>query len=560
MKYLIFLNFLFAHLLVNAQRVLINPVCFNSDGDDYCVRMFNDKMFFISNVPVNNQSRIVDKQSGQPFTDVYEAKDCNRLDAKLVKNSIGQAVSINSSWYDGPVSFSKKDSVIFFSNTSEGREHGKMGIYWSKELVDGSFTDPKSFPYNSSDYSCMHPFFDEASSTLYFVSDLAKDSSGFDLYKSYFDGEKFEKLDTLYHLNSNANEVFPSIFNGTIYFSSNRIGGYGGLDIYFSDSQSNVKIMNAPFNGAFDDFAIFFKSENRGYFSSNHLKNGNDDDIFEFYIPTIIEQPIAEIEINTLVKELEVMLSQAASNSTESIILQSAIEKLRAQEKLISALKDKLFSNENRLMNYIDTASNLSFENRILVYQQVIEGMDVSSNSTIIQSDNDVVQFVNDVKQVKTDVKDLIIKEHDFFQEKLLPFLEEKPKQIGHINELIAHYQISDSSVSRLMASTYPIEFYFDFDYFKLSEDQLIELRKFIKSVQGYNGLIVLTGYTDSKGSASYNLKLSRKRARHIANLLIKEGFNSRKISIIAKGEAEPVSSNNSKSGRSKNRRVMVTL
>lgn len=68
---------------------------------------------------------------------------------------------------------------------------------------------------------------------------------------------------------------------------------------------------------------------------------------------------------------------------------------------------------------------------------------------------------------------------------------------------------------------------------------------------------IKLTGHTDNLGSRDYNRKLGYKRANEVKNYIITKGF-AHPIVVESFGENRPVSSNESESGRSKNRRVEV--
>lgn len=72
--------------------------------------------------------------------------------------------------------------------------------------------------------------------------------------------------------------------------------------------------------------------------------------------------------------------------------------------------------------------------------------------------------------------------------------------------------------------------------------------------------LVDVAGYTDSTGTASYNLQLSRKRAASVANYLAAQGVQPMRIQAIGYGENNPVASNATASGRSMNRRVTITL
>lgn len=69
-----------------------------------------------------------------------------------------------------------------------------------------------------------------------------------------------------------------------------------------------------------------------------------------------------------------------------------------------------------------------------------------------------------------------------------------------------------------------------------------------------------IVGYTDSSGAASYNQKLSEKRAESVADYLISEGVDPQQVTASGKGENNPIASNATAEGRSENRRVEVTI
>lgn len=71
---------------------------------------------------------------------------------------------------------------------------------------------------------------------------------------------------------------------------------------------------------------------------------------------------------------------------------------------------------------------------------------------------------------------------------------------------------------------------------------------------------IFVEGHTDSVGSASFNDRLSRDRARSVADSLVDRGVAPRRITTRGLGETQPIASNSSNAGRAKNRRVEVII
>jgi OOP family OmpA-OmpF porin len=71
---------------------------------------------------------------------------------------------------------------------------------------------------------------------------------------------------------------------------------------------------------------------------------------------------------------------------------------------------------------------------------------------------------------------------------------------------------------------------------------------------------IEIVGHTDSMGSEEYNQKLSEKRADSVASYLEVKGIPYDKIQKWGDGESNPISPNDTKIGRAKNRRVELTI
>jgi outer membrane protein OmpA-like peptidoglycan-associated protein len=71
---------------------------------------------------------------------------------------------------------------------------------------------------------------------------------------------------------------------------------------------------------------------------------------------------------------------------------------------------------------------------------------------------------------------------------------------------------------------------------------------------------ITIFGYTDSTGSADYNLKLSGERATSVKNYLVSKGISSSRFTIKGMGIADPIADNGTIEGRSQNRRVEFAI
>jgi outer membrane protein OmpA-like peptidoglycan-associated protein len=71
---------------------------------------------------------------------------------------------------------------------------------------------------------------------------------------------------------------------------------------------------------------------------------------------------------------------------------------------------------------------------------------------------------------------------------------------------------------------------------------------------------IIIEGHTDSRGSEQYNQDLSRRRAQAVSDALVSRGIASSRFEVLGRGEAFPVASNDTASGRQQNRRVEIVF
>ncbi|HET7663633.1 MAG TPA: OmpA family protein [Rhodanobacteraceae bacterium] len=86
-------------------------------------------------------------------------------------------------------------------------------------------------------------------------------------------------------------------------------------------------------------------------------------------------------------------------------------------------------------------------------------------------------------------------------------------------------------------------------------------LGKLVKFVQSQpDKHIRIEGYTDSSGNAAVNQSLSLKRAQSVRQALVEQGVSASRITAVGMGETHPVASNDTATGRAKNRRVVVIL
>lgn len=101
----------------------------------------------------------------------------------------------------------------------------------------------------------------------------------------------------------------------------------------------------------------------------------------------------------------------------------------------------------------------------------------------------------------------------------------------------------------------------FDFDSDVVLPGAAENLTRLAASLEKYpNTEVLIVGHTDSVGSESYNQALSARRASSAAIYLASRDVARARIRESGRGEAEPVASNDTESGRALNRRIEVAI
>ena len=98
---------------------------------------------------------------------------------------------------------------------------------------------------------------------------------------------------------------------------------------------------------------------------------------------------------------------------------------------------------------------------------------------------------------------------------------------------------------------------FFDFDKWDLRSESFIELNRVVKLLNENPSIVIeMSAHTDSRGSDEYNFKLSDNRARSVMEYIISKGIDPSRITSHGYGETKPVATNDTDDGRQLNRRV----
>lgn len=74
------------------------------------------------------------------------------------------------------------------------------------------------------------------------------------------------------------------------------------------------------------------------------------------------------------------------------------------------------------------------------------------------------------------------------------------------------------------------------------------------------NSRVEIYGHTNSTASDAYNLDLSQRRAQSVGGILTAAGVNGARLSMVGRGESQPIADNTTEAGKAQNRRVEILI
>ncbi len=488
------------------QKYELNRACYNTSGDDFGVRQLKDKLVLVSAPLISDQKKGLTTDG--EYSDLYQVDTCSLSVCKLLSEQFGMETNVNSLMNDGPMSVS--DSIIFLTVNYTTGPVSKLGIFYIT-LSETGWSEVKPFVLNSKEYNITHPAYDAVNGILYFTSD-AKGSHNMDIYAVKFNGNNSMEKVELPNLNSAYTEFFPFVSNGALYFTSNRIGGYGGLDLYKYENGATT-LLGEPFNSTYDDLAIFWSDATQGYFSSNRETDFVHDEVYAFR--QVIEQPIPS---DSLVADAQLLADKENELRSKLVDINDTLIKLKAR---ILTSKENL-----ELIAFLERAIN----NINVSIPEGISDFSVDELQHLYDLLQGTVNSLNNSLQNKEQIKETEVK-----------------TDISSINELIKSSKIEQ------------IQFKFNSS---IIPDEFKELISGIAIIMNTDKKlkIQLDGHTDNIGRKEYNLYLSRLRAESVRNFLISKGIDSSRISLSYYGMDKPMADNTTEQGRYLNRRVEMKL
>jgi outer membrane protein OmpA-like peptidoglycan-associated protein/tetratricopeptide (TPR) repeat protein len=474
-------------ILEKGKKFNVQNLGINSEVSDFGGTIKNGKLY-ITSARNDRDSRKTYGWNEEPFLDIYTS---NINDEGEFQTPFIIEKNINTKYHEGIVSFSPDGNTMYFSresfyekiyerDPSTKYKISVLNLYKSVNQ-EGQWSEAEALSLNGDNYSVKNPSVSSDGATLYFASDKIGGYGNFDIYSAPIDenGSVGEATNMGQKLNTEGQEMFPFISsNNTLYFSSNGHLGLGGLDVFFSKIVDGkvgpVRNIGIPINGNADDFAFSINEENEeGFVSSNRLVDGENmsDDIYA---------------IKKLQPICDVLMSVTVRDSKTGLILEGASISIQDIEGNIFGTK---MSNTEGVVEYI---IECDIDTKI-----VGSKIDYESGFTLVSgtSDEEVV-----AELLITPIDEIIL-----------------------ANKVILN----------------PI--YFDFDKSNITAQAAFELDKLVQLMTKYKSIVISAeSHTDSRGSSSYNLSLSERRALSTAQYVISKGIDASRITGTGKGETIP--------------------
>ncbi len=471
---------------VSAQPIRVHEIDINSELDDFAP-VFTQ----------NSRTMFFTSERNRYNQSVYSAD--REGDGFANIDDVGS--DVNDGDQNGSVALTPDGQYMIFAAYNHGvAGEGRTDLY-SARKVDGDWEDVQNLgvAVNSGSWD-SNPSLSSDGKTLFFASDRPGGFGGTDIYVTVKTREGWTKAKNLGpSVNTPSDEMTPHIAydNKTFAFASNRSGGRGGFDIYFANINdggvSSVSHPGGPINSPADEYFYYIiANSNVAYFASNRTGGTGGLDIY-----TAIPNPHpsdAVVTVHGTVRD------EATNNPLGVDIIVTDLTKGKVVANLRSDDVDGTY------------------------YVVLIPGRKYS-----ITADRE---------------------EYVFYSER---FEIAKAKK-GYVLDKDIYLTPISNGKTRLLI-------FFDFNKSGLHAESTPELDRLVNFMHKYKDIrISLEGHTDDVGSNEYNDKLSLDRANTVKKFLVGHGINEFRIHTKGYGKRKPLVQGKDAKARAKNRRVEMVI
>jgi outer membrane protein OmpA-like peptidoglycan-associated protein len=270
-----------------------NERTINTGQLEFSPAFFEDGIVFISSQKPLAKEKIFDDRIEYNTMSIFLAR---RDENGQLNKPTAFSNELVSSLHEGPLTFDKTGENVYFSrnnNVENGKKAtytegvSRLKIYSAQKKSEGKWAVPIELPFNENNSDACHPTISVDGDKLYFSSNRAGGYGGMDLYVSEkINGVWGKPINLGPKINTPKNEVFPYVHaDGTLFYSSNGLPGSGNLDIYYLKNNNVPVNLGAPFNSDKDDFGFILDLDMKnGYFTSGRNGGAGMDDIYSFSV------------------------------------------------------------------------------------------------------------------------------------------------------------------------------------------------------------------------------------------------------------------------------------
>jgi len=490
-------------LLKKQSPVTLQALAGNTSKTEFDAKKIGDELIFTS-----SSKPEIYKNNGLPFLGIVKAPLKNP--GEIGNQSIFSSALFKENANDGTPAFTKDGGTVVFARGNTGKSKDPspdVDLYMSKK-TGNAWSEPERLSISDSIAWDGSPSFSADERTLYFSSNRRGGKGGVDLYRVPIDnsGRFGRPINLGSTINTPGDELFPYVSaNGKLYFSSDGHPSIGGLDLFVASRNENeilVEHLGVPINSIGDDFAISFSDSTQGYISSNRPGGKGDDDIYFFKSTgsedrwwTTAPPPV----IDTLNKKIvnyfvQVKVVDPSGNPIDSVKIN-----VRKNGQTLSNEK----TNKKGFIELIDLA------------------------------ENDELVF-------KCDKEDFITVRSSFSMEgKTIPESLLKKEMTDTTFQVII--TMDRPEIGKEISKLYEINsIYYDLDKADIRTDAAEELDKIVQFLTDNTQMnLELGAHTDARASTGYNLKLSQRRAESAVNYIIRRGIAKDRIKPKGYGEGQ---------------------
>jgi len=444
--------------------------------------------------------------------------------------------NIESEDNESSISFNKDLSKFFFYRT------GKL-------FVSENLQDPTKYGINTTfftDNQIVSIAINRAEDHIFVTSDRGGGWNSTDIYESVKDADgNWSAFKFLKGINTEFDEGSPFISNDgqKLYFASKGYNSIGDFDIFVATKTDsgwgNVQNMGVPVNSPANDihFRLTGDNEEFGYLASDRMGGEGDYDIWRVW--TCHDVPTTNLTGKFIALNGHPIDSASLTlMNVDSSVVATVNPLLEGGHYSYTVNTETDYILSLNVKGYATHTYNISIPEQCSEYD-IFQML-----SCELKEDGD--KFVYEQKSTLTNAfYDINAARGDQSKEAFVSGLSPESPAYTDPESRVTPWE-KDELIAELPTPVknadgkFVHEIYFDFDKSNINDEDRAYIEKVAKILnQDPNKKIVIAGHTDSQGPASYNVGLSKRRAKTVADYFKKHGVNPDQMIIEGYGESQ---------------------